>query len=96
MTQALSRGGYRSLFGDLPPLDADEAALHALGSPGGVCDLGAGVALDSQVAAVWPFFGQFVTHDITADRSPLVHRADVGRRRPAQSRGHRADRRSAQ
>ena len=25
---------------------------------------------------MWPFFGQFVAHDITADRSPLVDRAD--------------------
>ena len=24
----------------------------------------------------WPFFGQFIAHDITADRSPLVDRAD--------------------
>jgi hypothetical protein len=30
------------------------------------------------VAAAWPFFGQFVAHDITADRSPLGHRADPG------------------
>ena len=28
------------------------------------------------MAAVWPFFGQFVAHDITADRSPVTHRAD--------------------
>ena len=26
---------------------------------------------DASPAAVWPFFGQFVAHDITADRSPL-------------------------
>jgi Animal haem peroxidase len=31
---------------------------------------------DGVVAAVWPFFGQFIAHDITADRSPLGHRAD--------------------
>jgi hypothetical protein len=85
MTASISRGSYRSLFEALPPLDADEAALHALGSPGGVCDLGADVAADSQVAAVWPFFGQFVTHDLTADRSPLVHHADVGRLRYARA-----------
>jgi heme peroxidase len=73
-------GRYRSLFSDLPPLEVDEGALHALGRPGGPCDLGAGFAggIDSKVAAVWPFFGQFVAHDITADRSPLVHRADPG------------------
>src|SRR5439155_1074759 len=34
---------------------------------------------DAQVAAVWPFFGQFVAHDITADRSPVTHRADADR-----------------
>jgi len=33
-------GRYRSLFEDLPPLWADETALHALGRPGGPCDLG--------------------------------------------------------
>jgi hypothetical protein len=27
-------------------------------------------------AAGWPFFGQFIAHDITADRSPLGKRAD--------------------
>ena len=35
-------GRYRSLFEDLPPLRADEDALHALGRPGGPCDLGDG------------------------------------------------------
>ena len=67
-------GRYRSLFEDLPPLRVDEGALHALGRPGGPCDLGDGAAedTDAEVAAVWPFFGQFIAHDITADRSPLV------------------------
>jgi hypothetical protein len=74
-------GRYRSLFDDLPPLRVAEGALHALGRPGGPCDLGVGFAdgVDSTVAAVWPFFGQFVAHDITADRSPLVDRADPSR-----------------
>jgi Animal haem peroxidase len=74
-------GRYRSLFEDLPPLRVNESALHALGRPGGPCDLGAGFAgdTDSEVPAVWPFFGQFVAHDITADRSPLAHRADPAR-----------------
>jgi hypothetical protein len=72
-------GRYRSLFADLPPLLVDEDALHALGRPGGPCDLGSEGGLDSKLAAVWPFFGQFVAHDITADRSPLAHRADPGR-----------------
>jgi len=33
-------GRYRSLFPDLPALEADEAAVHALGRAGGLCDLG--------------------------------------------------------
>jgi Animal haem peroxidase len=79
-------GRYRLLFEDLPPLEGDEEALHALGRPGGPCDLGVDFAddADSHVSAVWPFFGQFVAHDITADRSPLGHRAD-----PAQVRNFR-------
>jgi hypothetical protein len=72
-------GRYRMLFADLPPLEVDEQALHALGGPGGLCDLGAEPAADAAVAAVWPFFGQFIAHDITADRSPVVDRADPAR-----------------
>jgi Animal haem peroxidase len=70
-------GRYRRLLGDLPSLEADERALHALGRPGGPADMGAnGDGPDAQVEAGWPFFGQFIAHDITADRSPLGHRAD--------------------
>jgi hypothetical protein len=80
-------GRYRSLFADLPPLRVSEGALHALGGPGGPCDLGvdAADAADSRVAAVWPFFGQFIAHDITADRSPVTHRADPARLRNARA-----------
>jgi hypothetical protein len=74
-------GRYRSLFPDLRPLEVDEAALHALGRPGGLCDLGDDFpdGAEAHVAAVWPFFGQFVAHDITADRSPVTHRGDADR-----------------
>jgi hypothetical protein len=68
-------GQYRRLFDDLPGLVGEEALLHALGAAGGVCDGGEDCA-DSAVAAGWPFLGQFLAHDITADRSPLVSRAD--------------------
>ncbi len=66
-------GRYRKLFPDLEPLTVDESALHALGRPGGPCDVGVDFAddADAEAAAVWPFFGQFIAHDITADRSPL-------------------------
>jgi hypothetical protein len=69
-----------------PPLQVGEEPLHELGRPGGPCDLGVDFAddADSHVSAVWPFFGQFIAHDITADRSPLGHRAD-----PAQIRNFR-------
>jgi Animal haem peroxidase len=81
-------GRYRSLFEDLPALRVDEQALHALGRPGGPCDLGVefvDAEVDSHVAAVWPFFGQFIAHDITADRSPLADRAAVAELRNARA-----------
>jgi hypothetical protein len=72
-------GRYRKLFESLPALDAEDEALHALGSPGGICDEDADRSTDGEMAAGWPFFGQFIAHDITADRSPLGHRADLDR-----------------
>ena len=57
-----------------------------MGRQGGACD-GAPFAEkgtdDAHDAAGWPFFGQFVAHDITADRSALVHHADVAALRNA-------------
>jgi Animal haem peroxidase len=69
-------GRYRRLFESIPPLEAEDDALHALGGPGGICDDDADTSTDGEIAAGWPFFGQFIAHDITADRSPLGHRAD--------------------
>jgi hypothetical protein len=72
-------GRYRRLFETLVPLEADGARLRALGVLGGPCDGGpleASGGDDASVEAGWPFFGQFIAHDITADRSPLVDRAD--------------------
>ncbi len=77
---------YGRLFPELPALEIEEALLQALGRQGGACD-GAPFAErgtdDARGAAGWPFFGQFVAHDITADRSALVHRADVAALRNA-------------
>ena len=89
-------GGYRRLFPDLDPLACEDDALHALGRPGGACDAAAAAVEiradgagppdpDAQGAAGWPVFGQFVAHDITADRSPLTHHAELAELRNARS-----------
>jgi Animal haem peroxidase len=73
-------GKYRRLFPDLPPLADDEELLLSAGWSGGVCD-GGPLASDpgcddARVPAGWPFLGQFIAHDITADRSRLQEHAD--------------------
>jgi hypothetical protein len=91
---AVAQGGrYARLFPELPRLPSDERQLHLLGSPGGACDGAACAradaepytARDATISAGWPFFGQFVAHDVTADRSPPAHRADADRLRNARA-----------
>jgi hypothetical protein len=68
------------MFPELPSYRADDQFLHALGRAGGLCDCGdADDAPDSlgSSAAGWPIFGQFVAHDITADRSILRSHTDT-------------------
>ncbi len=77
-------GKYGRMFPDLPGLDVDETALLDLGKIGAPMDAPiqpdeAGTASDNpRVPAGWPLFGQFVAHDITADRSLLQHHASSG------------------
>jgi hypothetical protein len=82
-------GSYRRLFPELAALDCQDDALHALGRAGGACDAAAalevGAPQAAQGAAGWPVFGQFVAHDITADRSPLTHHAELAEMRNARS-----------
>jgi Animal haem peroxidase len=66
---------YERLFPELPPIEADEEWLQSLAGPGGICDGGETCPDAVGVAAGWPFFGQLIAHDITADRSPLAHQA---------------------
>jgi hypothetical protein len=66
---------YGRMF-DLPALEVDEALLHRIGSTGGLCDAGERED-DAKGEAGWPFFGQYVAHDLTADRSPLRAHADL-------------------
>src|SRR5271167_1676273 len=71
---------YARMFPELPSFEADEQFLHALGRAGGFCDCGdIGDAPDSlgEAPAGWPIFGQFVAHDITADRSKLRTHANL-------------------
>lgn len=79
---------YGRMFPELPSFRADEEFLHALGRTGGVCDCGdVEDTADSlaEAAAGWPIFGQFVAHDITADRSILRSQADTSALRNARS-----------
>jgi hypothetical protein len=85
---SVSSVAYARLFPDLPTLATDESFLFALGRAGGLCDCG-----DEQddasslgaVAAGWPFFGQLIAHDITADRSVLRPDVDASRLKNARS-----------
>jgi Animal haem peroxidase len=69
-------GRYGRMF-DLPALEVDEALLHRIGAAGGFCD-GGDAHGEARVEAGWPFFGQYVAHDLTADRSPLRAHTDLG------------------
>jgi hypothetical protein len=66
---------YGRMF-DLPALEVDEALLHQIGAVGGFSDAGDSHG-DARAEAGRPFFGQYVAHDLTADRSPLRAHADV-------------------
>ncbi len=70
---------YARMFRELPSFEADEAFLHAMGKAGGPCENADPDDISgssSRVAAGWPLFGQFVAHDITADRSVLRSHVD--------------------
>jgi len=84
----LASTSYGRLFPDLPVFSADDAFLYALGGAGGLCDCGDADDDPSSLgceAAGWPFFGQFVAHDITADRSSIRHHVDPTELRNARS-----------
>lgn len=72
-------GGHRysRMFPGLPHLSIDPTLLHAVGRAGGACDSANSERQEAHlVAAGWPVFGQFIAHDITADRSPVTHHDD--------------------
>ena len=69
---------YGRMFRNLPSLAVDEDFLLALGRSGSTMDAAAAGNADRdnpRIPAAWAFFGQFIAHDITADRSLLLHHA---------------------
>src|SRR5256885_15287014 len=84
----VTSSSYARLFPDLPAFTADEAFLYALGRAGGLCDCTDEEDDEASLgteAAGWPFFGQFVADDITADRSALLAHVEPARLRDARS-----------
>ena len=82
----LSGHRYTRMFPDLPHLSIGPDVVHALGRAGGACDTRYSTRGESEsVAAGWPVFGQFIAHDITADRSPVTHHDDEAFLRNARS-----------
>ena len=73
---------YGRMFPALLPLDTESTLLMRAGSNGGICDAAAVLDRltaggdDATEAAGWPFFGQLIAHDITADRSPITGGVD--------------------
>jgi len=64
------------MFPDLPAATFDDNRLLALGIEGSICD-GGQCDTVGHVEAGQPFFGQYLAHDLTADRSPLRVHADI-------------------
>lgn len=85
---SIGPGMYGRLFPDLPSFSTEQELLFALGRAGGLCDCGDGAdeptSLGSE-AAGWPFFGQFIAHDLTADRSAPQAHAELSQLRNARS-----------
>jgi hypothetical protein len=80
-------GKYSRMFPHLHSLQATETAILALGKAGASMDAGAELESDEldkdnpRIPAGFPIFGQFIAHDITADRSLLQHHARTGQLR---------------
>src|SRR2546421_10266276 len=72
---------YGRMFPNLPSPVTDEAILLKLGRAGSMMDAASRVGGNEaptdnpRIPAGFPFLGQFIAHDITADRSLLLHHA---------------------
>ncbi|HEY2240613.1 MAG TPA: peroxidase family protein [Streptosporangiaceae bacterium] len=88
----LAGGRYTRLFPELPALAIGPDTQRAIGRAGGPSDGSDGsdgangdVPDARTVAAGRPVFGQYLAHDLTADRSPVTHHDDVELLRNARS-----------
>ena len=64
------------MFPDLPAASFDDERLLVLGVEGSICD-GSQSDAEGHIEAGQPFFGQYLAHDLTADRSPLRVHGDI-------------------
>ncbi len=85
LKQDLSRSGdgkYGRMFPDLPCNECDDAILMTLGRSGALMDVATspddGETGGPYPPAGYPVFGQFIAHNITADRSLLQHHTSLG------------------
>jgi hypothetical protein len=82
----LATGRYMRLFPELPALAIEPQMLRAIGRAGGLSDGTNGGPSDARtIAAGRPVFGQYLAHDLTADRSPLTRHDDAELLRNARS-----------
>lgn len=78
----LPEGRFGRLFPDLPCMRVSGDALLEYGAANGPLESRSETGerqeeANPRIAAGWPFFGQFVAHDITNDRAPLQDSEDV-------------------
>ena len=74
------------LFPELPALAIEPELLRAIGRAGGTCDATSGGPSEARtIAAGRPVFGQYVAHDLSADRSPVTHHDDTALLRNARN-----------
>lgn len=76
----LPDGKFGRLFPDLPRQEVSGDALLKYGAANGPLESRTPKAKDEdnpRIPAGWAFFGQFIAHDITHDRSPLQETEDV-------------------
>src|SRR5437773_10771374 len=84
--EPLSGHRYTRMFPNLAHLSIGPDVLRAIGRAGGACDIRNSLPNEARtVAAGWPIFGQFVAHDITADRSALRGHVDARELRNARA-----------